>query len=279
MIKQNVESQKSKKLSVLVTGASGGMGRSVSLALRDMGFVVFALDKASFATNEKDGIISFETDITNPSSLNATFQKIKNLTDNIFAIIHFAGIYTMNSLVEISKEEFEKSFRVNLFGAFLVNKTFLPLLKSNSRIIMTTSELAPLDPLPFTGLYAITKSALDKYAYSLAMELQLLDIHVSVLRAGAVDTNMIGASTTALEKFCANTQLYECNAKRFKSIVDSVESKKIKSEQIARKVIRILRKKNPAFAYNINRNRLLILFNLLPKRIQMWLIKKILSTT
>ena len=49
----------------------------------------------------------------------------------------------------------------------------MPLLKKGSKIIITTSELAPLDPVPFTGSYAVTKGALDKYAYSLRMELQL----------------------------------------------------------------------------------------------------------
>ena len=73
-----------------------------------------------------------------------------------------------------------------------------------------------LDPLPFTGIYAVTKAALDKYAYSLRMELQLLGIGVSVLRAGAVDTGMLGASTDALDRFYDSTRLYTCNAERFK---------------------------------------------------------------
>ena len=154
---------------------------------------------------------------------------------------------------------------------------FLPLLEKGSRIVITTSELAPLDPLPFTGIYAITKGALDKYAYSLRMELQLKEITVSVLRAGAVDTGMLGASTDALDRFIEKTQLYNCNAKRFKSIVESVEAKNVKPEAIAKKVSKILHKRKPKFAYDINRNRLLLLLNILPKRIQLWAIKQVLK--
>ena len=80
--------------------------------------------------------------------------------------------------------------------------------------MIVTSELAPLDPLPFTGVYGLSKSALDKYAYSLRMELQLLGIQVSVLRAGAVKTDMLGVSTDHLERFYKNTRLYTCNARR-----------------------------------------------------------------
>ena len=165
---------------------------------------------------------------------------------------------------------------VNLLGAFLVNKTFLPLLSRGSRILITTSELATLDPLPFTGIYAVTKAALDKYAFSLAMELQLLGIRVSVLRAGAVDTGMLGASTTALDKFCEKTAIYTCNAERFKRIVERVEARSVSPEKIAKRCEKIIGRKNPRFGYSINRNPLLVLLNLLPKRVQLFAIKTVL---
>jgi short-subunit dehydrogenase len=151
------------------------------------------------------------------------------------------------------------------------------LLCEGGRILITTSELAPLDPLPFTGVYAVSKSALDKYAYSLRMELQLLKIKVSVLRAVAVDTGMLGVSTDALDRFCEKTKLYNCNAKRFKKIVNSVEARSVKPEKIAKRADKILKKRNPRFAFSINRNPLLLLLNALPKGIQLWAIGKILK--
>ena len=87
-----------------------------------------------------------------------------------------------------------------------------------------------------------TKGALDRYAYSLRMELQLKGIKVSVLRAGAVSTGMLGVSTDALDRFCAGTKLYSCNAERFKRIVGSVEARNIPPEKIAQKAVRILKK-------------------------------------
>ena len=150
-------------------------------------------------------------------------------------------------------------------------------MDKGSRILITTSELAPLDPLPFTGIYAVTKSALDKYAYSLRMELQLLKIGVSVLRAGAVDTGMLGVSTSALDAFCEKTELYRCNAARFKRIVERVEARCVSPSKIAVKTEKILKKRSMAFAYAINRNPLLLLLNALPLRIQLWAIRLILK--
>lgn len=260
---------------IMVTGAYGGMGRKTVEVLKNQGFCVIALDKS--VGDREENVIPIKADVTDLNSVEHAFEKVKTFTDELFAIVHFAGIYMLDSFVEMSGDSFEKIFKVNLFGAFYVNKTFLPLLKSGGRIIITTSELAPLDPLPFTGIYAVTKAALDKYAYSLRMELQLLGIKVSVIRAGAVDTGMLGASTDSLESFCKNTKLYSCNAKRFKTIVDRVEARHIPPKKLAEKVQKILEKKNPEFAYSINRNPLLLLLNALPKKIQLSVIKLVLK--
>lgn len=260
--------------SVLVTGAYGGMGRAVTALLKKQDFLVFALDKKVEAGEA--GIIPVEADVTSEESVRRAFEDICRQTDHLYAIVHFSGIYMLDSLVEMEDETFRRIFDVNLRGAFLVNKIFLPLLDKGSRILITTSELAPLDPLPFTGIYAVTKAALDKYAYSLCMELQLLDIKVSVLRAGAVQTQMLGVSTSALDRFCEDTKLYSCNAERFKRIVDRVEARCVSPKRIGAVVLRILEKKRPAFAYSVNRNPLLLLLNVLPKRTQIWIIGKIL---
>ena len=250
------------------------MGREVIRLLRDKGFFVFALDKKVEPAEEN--ILPMEADITSEQSVSAAVEAVCAHTDSLYAILHFAGVYMLDSLVEIKDETFRRIFDINLRGVYLVNKSFLPLLKKGGRILITTSELAPLDPLPFTGIYAISKAALDKYAYSLRMELQLLGIKVSVLRAGAVDTGMLGASTDALDRFCEKTELYTCNADRFKKIVNHVEARCISPKKIAEKAAKILAKNCPKFAYSINRNPLLLLLNFLPKRLQLWIIKTVL---
>lgn len=260
---------------ILVTGAYGGMGKATVKKLCGQGFTVFALDK-KIGEAEKN-VIPIEADITDEKSIKHAVEEVGKITDKLFAIVHYAGIYMLDSLMEMENSDFERIFRINLFGAFLINKAFLPFLRKGSKIIITTSELAPLDPLPFTGIYAVTKSALDKYAYSLRMELQLIGIPVSVIRAGAVKTEMLGVSTNALDRFCNKTSLYKCNAERFKKIVDSVEAKSVSTEKIADKTLKILKKKNPAFIYNINRNPLLRLLDFLPKRLQLWIIRQVLK--
>ena len=261
---------------VLITGAYGGMGYEAVKEFSLKGYFVFALDK-NIRQNNLKNVMPIEADVTSVESIKNAFNEVKKVTNELYGIVHYAGVYMLNSLLEIKEEDFERIFKINLYGAFYINKIFAPLLKNGSKILITTSELAPLDPLPFTGIYAITKSALDKYAYSLKMELQLLGVYVSVLRAGAVSTNMLGASTTALDKFCNKTKTYKCNAERFKKIVNGVEAKNIPPKKIAQKSFKIIESKKPKFAYSINRNKLLLLLNALPSKMQFWIIKKILK--
>jgi NAD(P)-dependent dehydrogenase (short-subunit alcohol dehydrogenase family) len=270
---KKIKNEKTKY--ALITGAYGGMGYKTVKELASNGFTVFALDKR--VKEAEENVVPIEADITDTESLRLALDKVTAVTKELHAIVHFAGVYMLDSLIELSDEAFDKIFKINVYGAFYVNKLFLPLLQKGSKILITTSELAPLDPLPFTGIYAVTKAALDKYAYSLKMELQLLGVSVSVLRAGAVSTGMLGVSTDALDKFCEKTQVYQCNAARFKKIVNGVEAKSVSPEKIAKKTRKILQKKNPRFAYAINRNKLLLLLNALPKRLQFFAIKKILK--
>ena len=260
---------------ILITGAYGGMGRAAVKFLTEKGFYVFALDKK--VGEPEQNVCPVQADLTDVESVENAFNTVKGKTDSLYAIVHFAGLYRMDSLVEMSEQRFTGIFDVNLFGVYRINKTFLPLLSKGGRIIITSSELAPLDPLPFTGIYGITKTALEKYAYSLRMELQLIGIKVSVVRPGAVKTTLLNDSTKELNDFCERTELYVYNAEKFKRIVDKTEAKNVPPEKVAGKVYKALTAKKPMYVYNLNRNFLLRLLNFLPQRIQNYAIRKILE--
>ncbi|MBE6773377.1 MAG: SDR family NAD(P)-dependent oxidoreductase [Ruminococcaceae bacterium] len=261
---------------VLVTGATGGMGKAICSLLNEKGYRVFGLD---YNEGEDYGNVSFyKCDVTDMASVESVYENISKQTKNLAAVIHTAGIYDLDSLIEMDEKRFVKIFDVNVFGVFRINKVFKPLLFTGSRIIITSSELAPLDPLPFTGIYGITKTTLEKYAFSLRQELQLLDIPVSVIRPGAVKTGLLNVSNVALERFRNNTKLYVNNAKKFQTIVDSVESRHIPAEKIAELALEALESKKPKYLYNINRNPLLMLLNVLPAKAQVFAIGLILKS-
>ena len=259
----------------LVTGAGGGMGRALCAALTAQGHRVWGVDNASEEAETGRHII--RADIRSAEELNAAFETVKAEARELDGIVTLAGVYDLGSLIEMPEERFVRDFDVNLFGAFRVNKLFVPLLRRNGRIVIVTSELAPLEPLPFTGIYGVTKTALDKYAAALRMELQLLGISVTAVRPGAVRTAMLPASTQKLDAFCDSTEHYRFNAGRFRGVVYSVEARSVSPERIAARITKVLAAKRPPNVVNINRNPLLLLLNALPMRTQLFIIRRILS--
>lgn len=260
---------------VLVTGASGGMGNAICRRLLQNGYGVWGLDRQEGDCPE--GLRFVRCDVTDPESVRTAFEAVRKETEHLDAIVHAAGIYDLDSLLEMDEARFSRIFQVNLFGVYRINRAFVPLMSDGGRIVIVSSELAPLDPLPFTGVYAVTKGALEKYAASLRMEVNLLGITVSVIRPGAVNTGLLGDSTRALDKFCEETKLYTCNADRFKRIVNSVEARNVSPERIADAAWKALQTRKPRLVYKVNRNPLLLLLNAMPDRLQLFLIGKILK--
>ena len=258
---------------IVVTGSGGGMGRAVCRLLLGRGYRVYGLDRRQ---EPLEGLVPVTCDVTDAAAVAEAAARVGEHTGRLDGIVHTAGIYDLDSLLEMEEERFCRVFEVNLFGVYRVNRAFAPMLERGGRIVIVTSELAPLDPLPFTGVYAVSKTALEGYAASLSMETDLLGIRVSVIRPGAVDTGLLGDSTRALDRFCEETALYTCNADRFRRVVNSVETRNVPPEAVAKKVLRALEQPRPRLVYNLNRNPLLRLLNVLPRRWQMAAIKLIL---
>ncbi|MBQ3047426.1 MAG: SDR family NAD(P)-dependent oxidoreductase [Clostridia bacterium] len=261
----------------LITGGASGMGRATALKLASNGFTVFSCD-VNLNPEEKENIIQIKTNVTDMESVKNAYKQVLKTTNKLDAVINFAGIILMNSLIEIDEEEFVKIFNINLFGAYRINKIFFPLVQNaKGKIIITTSELAENKILPFNAIYAISKKALDAYAQGLTMELGLLNIPVITLRPGAVATPIIKSSSEQMEKLNANTSLYKNTIAKFKHIVDKEHNKGINPEKIAQKVLAILNKKTPKPVYKKNISKKLKLLNLLPTKTQIKLLKLILK--
>jgi len=261
---------------VLITGVSGGIGLEIADKFIKEGYTVFGLDINE--PKEIENLNFIKTNLTKEEDVVNAFNQIKEKGYTLDHIICTAGVYELNSLVEMKEEDFIRVFDVNVFSLYRVNKIFLPLLNKKSKIIMISSELGPLDPLPFTGIYGISKTLVEKYAYSLRMELQLLDYQVVLIRPGAIDTGMIDISLKKIEKFNQETKYYKYNANKFLKIVNSVESKKIPPFKLAKLIYKVSQKKKAKYVYKINRNPLLMLLNILPQHFQNWIIKKILTS-
>ncbi len=260
------------RLSVLITGAAAGIGNAVARAFLENGHTVYALDLHAAAVGE-----AFEADITDEKRLCEIADGLRLRGVRLDAILNFAGVHTMGSFIEEDYEKIKRLFEVNLFGTMLVNKTFHSLLKTDGKILITTSEVVLGAPLPFNGIYNVSKTALDGYAHALRQELNLLGQKVITLRPGSVETALAKGSAISTQRLCEKTELYKEQSKNFCALVAKFTGKPMQAEKLASFVYKIMLKKRPRYEYVKNRHFGLALLALLPKRLQCFLVKKLVN--
>ena len=259
---------------VLITGASSGIGKSLKDIFLQNNYHVIALDIKEI--DPQDNLDSFICDITNKESL----QNVKNTLDEqnikLDYIINVAGIHMMASLVESPLEQMQRLININLNGTMSVNRIFHSLLKEKGRIIIITSEVASFDPMPFNGLYNVSKTALDTYAQALRQELNLLNQKVITFRPGAVKTPLCDSSLTGTQNLVDSTILYKKQAGKFLKLVTMFMGKPLSPTKMAKFIYKKSIKKHPKLIYKKHQNIGLVLLSILPKRWQCAIIKGIL---
>ena len=261
-------------MNVLVTGAGSGIGAAVAAVFAQSGHTVYALDVKPI--KETENVISFLADITDEEALRRVAETLSREKISLDCIVNVAGIFLMDDFLEIETGKLRAVFNVNVLGAMLVDKVFFPLLRKNGKIFITTSEVAPLHPLPFNGVYNVSKTALDAYAEALRHEAGLLGAKVVTVRPGAVKTPLAEGSVPAMRLMSEKSAYFGGQAEKFQRIMERFTGKMIPPESVARKIYKVSLKKRPKYVYSIHNNALLKLLSALPVRWQVAIIRRLL---
>ncbi len=171
--------------SVLITGAAGGVGFSLTAIYRIRKWAVYA-------TDIREDPRTAYMDVTSDSSVEALRDQLLQQNVHLDLIICNAGIDRYFPFSEAPVSQMKEIFEVNFFGAHRVIVSFLPLLrKPGGMIILVGSEslnlIAPFMPYP------LTKNCLERYGKVLRQELRFLGVKVTVVRPGAIDTPLLKA--------------------------------------------------------------------------------------
>ncbi len=262
-------------MNVLITGAGSGIGLAAADYFAKRGHTVYGVDiKYPYANSN---IVPFTANITSEEQLKELKERL--VADGILldAIINIAGVHKMASLVENDFSSLKKVIDINLCGTMLVCRMFHSLLSQKGRIVIVTSEVAELDPMPFNGLYNVSKTALDCYAQALRQELNLIGQRVITVRPGAIKTPLCSGSLTETEALASSTELYSKQANRFLGLTKRFMGTPMAPEKLSRLIYNATLKKRPKLIYKKHRNPGLVLLNLLPKRLQCFIIKWLLN--
>ncbi|MDD6644327.1 MAG: SDR family NAD(P)-dependent oxidoreductase [Firmicutes bacterium] len=262
-------------MKVLITGAASGLGHAAAALFAKNGDTVYALDISPIAAQER--LIPFCADITDENSLRTVFSRLETDGVQLDAIINFAGMIFIDNYLEVAEEKLQRIFDVNLLGAMRVNKIFFPLLRENGKIVITTSEVAPLDPLPFNGIYSTTKTALDCYAQALRQEAGLLGRRVITIRPGAFNTPLAGGSIPSMHAMAQRSRYFSGQGERFETLMRKFTGKLQDPEKLAKTIFRAVHKRHPRNVYTVHSNLGLRLLSLLPKGLQVKVVKLLIG--
>lgn len=189
---------KLKGRAAVVIGASGGIGREIALTLASEGAEVILVARRKSVLSvlkskitEKGGKAHiFTCDLSNLKSIEILSKQIRSKFKSIDLLLHAAGVAVYKKLGDVSLEEWEKSFSVNVSSVFLLVQKLLPLLgKSERAIVINIGSGAGKIPMAGRSAYCASKAALRLLTLSLAKEFRKTNIKFSLITLGSTLTS------------------------------------------------------------------------------------------
>jgi NAD(P)-dependent dehydrogenase (short-subunit alcohol dehydrogenase family) len=209
--------------SVVVTGASRGIGAAIVAALANGGWRVHAVARTASALEElarrfPDRVRVHVADVTSDADLERLTAEV--MADGApYALINNAGVATSASLAKTSRADVERVLAINTVAPFMLTRAFGPAMaKAGGGRIVNIASIAGFRGVKYSSAYAASKHALLGITRSLALELGERGITVNAICPGWVDTEMLAdavariARTTGRDETDARTMLAQTNA-------------------------------------------------------------------
>ena len=181
----------------VVTGASKGIGAGIAKALGREGASVvvnYASDKAGaekvVAEVEQAGgkAVAVGGSVAKPAEVEALFAEAKSRFGKVDVLVNNAGVYAFSPIDQVSAEQIDSMFDVNVKGLLLATRAALPLFPAEGGSIINIGSVVSSSPMPMSSVYAGTKGAVDVITAVLAQELGGRKIRVNSVNPGLTVT-------------------------------------------------------------------------------------------
>ncbi len=173
--------------SVLVTGASSGIGLKITEVLAEHGVHVWAGARKEADLKMLDAmenVTSVRLDVTVQEEIDAAVKRISKDKRGLYGLVNNAGVAIVAPLIEVDEDDLQFQMDVNVFGPYRVTKAFAPLIIESKGRITTIGSISGILSGTLFGPYSMTKHAMEAYADSLAREMERFDVRVSIVEPG-----------------------------------------------------------------------------------------------
>lgn len=162
----------------IVTGAGSGMGKATALALAQHGAAVAAIGRSANITDiiedadalARERLFALAGDVSDPATVSRVIPQAIERLGGLDGLIHAAGIAPNAMVDEMTVEEFDQVFAVNMRGTFLTNQAVFPFLKKRGGRILNFASPVGVTGMAGKAHYAASKGAVLAWTRSLARE-------------------------------------------------------------------------------------------------------------
>lgn len=183
-----------KNKNIIITGTSRGIGYEMALQFANSGYNVLAISrKTPQILIEHENITCLPIDIADENQLQEVGEFISKIWNKVDVLIHNAGALLHKNFTEITTQEFQNIYKVNVFAVAELTKICIPFMEKGSHVVTISSMGGIQGSMKFAGLsaYSSSKGAVITLSELLAEEYKEKGIAFNVLALGSVNTEML----------------------------------------------------------------------------------------
>jgi short-subunit dehydrogenase len=189
---------------ILITGSSSGIGKTVAAYFQAMGWNVAATMRTPENETELielENIKCIRLDVTNGDSIKTAIDKTIETFGGIDVVVNNAGYGAVGPFEAASEEQIQKQFETNVFGLMNVTRAILPYFRSKrDGVIINIASAGGRMTWPLYTLYHGTKWAVEGFSESLQYELRPFNIRVKIIEPGSIKSDFWGRSQEVIVK-------------------------------------------------------------------------------
>ncbi|MGH8581932.1 MAG: SDR family NAD(P)-dependent oxidoreductase [Gammaproteobacteria bacterium] len=248
-----------KARSVLITGASSGIGLCSAYGLRARGYRVIATARKTedVAQLSAAGFPALALDVADSRSVHAAATEALRMSGGaLYGLFNNAGFGQVGALTDLTRAALREQFEVNVFGAHELTRAVLPAMcaRGEGRIIQTSSLLG-LVCVKYRGAYNASKYALEALSDTLRLELAGSGVHVTLIEPGPIDSRFRSSAQAVYEQRQRSGDLPQGPAQRAVEASLRREGGRkwftLPPEAVVKKVIKALESPNPKPRYRV----------------------------
>lgn len=189
----------------LITGSSRGLGRAMANAVLEAGHYLVATardatDLQDLVDRHGERVRAVSLDVTDPVAADRAIQAATDAFDGLDVLVNNAGYGNINSVEEITLDDFRQQIETNLFGTVIMTKAAIPLMREQrSGHIIQFSSVGGRIGAPGRAAYSAAKWGVEGFSESLALEMKRIGVHVTIVEPGGFRTDFAGSSTSLSE--------------------------------------------------------------------------------